>query len=313
MLAQLRLVATRQRCFDPFVAWWSLCRTSQRDRRAAGRSEAEAARRRRRLATDRLESQAARLARLDRALRRVGARAQLAARLADWRCAATVRGARGLARRWRARRYWQRWCAAAAARRHYVARPAALASRTARARAMRRVAAAAELGAWRGARAARHGAAHAWARWRARARGAHWAAALEAAAAARRRARPLEAALLRWWRAGRRRARAAVRRAAATLAGVESVLWAGRARRALSQLAAADDALGMSAALAALGGEWRGERAALRLTCDEVCRQHGALVEQRAAAAQAAAAAASGEARAESLLDALEQQQALLG
>ena len=38
MLAQLRLVATRQRCFDPFVAWWSLCRTSQRDRRAAGNS-----------------------------------------------------------------------------------------------------------------------------------------------------------------------------------------------------------------------------------------------------------------------------------
>eukprot|EP00964_Phaeocystis_antarctica_P114049 scaffold78020_cov36-Phaeocystis_antarctica.AAC.2 len=65
----------------------------------------------------------------------------------------------------------------------------------------------------------------------------------------------------------------------------------------------------MAAALGALGGEWRGGRGALYLSCEEVCRQHGALGEQRAAAAQAAAAASSGEARAESLLDALEQQQ----
>ena len=66
----------------------------------------------------------------------------------------------------------------------------------------------------------------------------------------------------------------------------------------------------MAAALGALGGKWRGEQVALDLACDEVCRQHGALAEQRAAAAQAAAAAARGEARAESVLDALEQQQA---
>ena len=80
MLAQLRLAATRHACFEPFVAWWTLVRRAQRDTQRAGKEEAEHAQRRRRLATDRHEEQAARVARLDRSLRRFGARSQLAAR-----------------------------------------------------------------------------------------------------------------------------------------------------------------------------------------------------------------------------------------
>ena len=122
MLAQLRLAATRHACFEPFVAWWTLVRRAQRDKQRAGKEEAEHAQRRRRLATDRHEEQAARVARLDRSLRRFGARSQLAARFGLWRQAAVFQMLAPAVWSWQARRWLRRLRRAADARRLYVAR-----------------------------------------------------------------------------------------------------------------------------------------------------------------------------------------------
>ena len=309
MLAQLRLAATRHACFEPFVAWWTLVRRAQRDKQRAGKEEAEHAQRRRRLATDRHEEQAARVARLDRSLRRFGARSQLAARFGRWRQAAVFQMLAPAVWSWQARRWLRRLRRAADARRLYVARPTALAARRACKRALRRCAQAALFGAWRGARRRRHGLRGAWARWGARSRATRWAAALLAAAERQRVSRPLEAALLCWWRASRRRAWAARRQAAAQLERCEQALWARAARRSLRALAAADDAPETAAALAALGGEWRGGRAALQTASEELAQMHATILRQRATAAQAATNAESVAARAESLLNALVQQQ----
>ena len=62
-------------------------------------------------------------------------------------------------------------------------------------------------------------------------------------------------------------------------------------------------------ALRALGGEWRGGRAALQLACEELCRQRSAIDEQRTAVSHAERTAEGAAARTDSLLVALLQQQ----
>lgn len=314
VLEMLRLAATRHACLEPFLAWWGLCSEAQRRRLFEARSAAEEAGHRMHIRSGHFEEQRGRLVKLERSLRRFGAREKLIAGFRAWRRVAAFEAVRPAVDERRLCHWLRRLRGATAARRcSTLLRPRGVAAdlrcRAALSVWARRAQQSYKVLKWRLRRSLRGVLA----RWKAHLRGEWWTRRCMAAAVRQSHSRVLDAVLFAMWRSNCRRARSLRARAAERRRLAEAALWARAARRALRALNAATfEPSEAVEALRALGGEWRGGRTALQLACDELSRQRTAVAEQRAAVAQAERTAEAAAARTDSLLAALIQQEEAL-
>ena len=314
VLEALRLAATRHACLQPFLAWWGLCSEAQRRRLFEARSAAEEAGHRMHIRSSRFDEQRGRLIKLERSLRRFGAREKLMAGFGAWRRVAALEALRPAVEERRLCHWLRRLRdATAAKRRSSLLRPRGVAAdlrcRAALSVWARHAQQSHKVLTWR----LRRSLLGALVRWRAHLRGEWWATRCMAAAVRQSHSRALDAVLFAMWRSNCRRAWVLRARAAERRRLAEAAVWARAARRALRALNAATfEPSEAVAALRALGGEWRGGRTALQLACDELSRQRAAVAEQRATVAQAERTAEAAASRTDSLLAALTQQQQAL-